>query len=81
MKQEKDMKKYIAPIIFGCLAMVFIIAGGLFYFVIFKQIPGIGFIGILVLLVSIGLAVAMIVVLIIRLKEIKMEDEDDFGKY
>ena len=75
------MKKYIAPIIFGCLAIVFIITGGLFYFIILKEIPGIGFIRILILLVSIGLAAAMIVVLIIRLKEIGREEEDDFSKY
>ena len=69
--KEKIAVKYLAPVVFGILAVGLIIAGGIFYSVIFRQIPGLTFIKYIILFITAGLAGAMTSVVIIRIKELK----------
>ena len=75
------MKKYLASVIFGVLAFLFILAGGFFYFSVFKHLPGSSFIRIMIAIITVGLAGSMIIVLLQRLKELKEEDKDVISKY
>jgi len=75
------VKKYIAPIVFGSMAVIVIAALGLFYSTIFKHIPGVGFARVLIILIALGLAGTMVAVMVIRIREIKKEDKDDLSKY
>jgi len=75
------MKRYIAPFISAIAVALVIVAFGLFYFLIFREIPGTGyirFIFIALTLIAVGVLVA---VLIQRIGEIKEGEEDDLGKY
>ena len=75
------MKKYIAPMIFGFIALILILTGGYFYFLIFRDLPDSGPIRIIIALFTIGVSGAMIVVMIQRIKEIREEDKYDLSKY
>ena len=75
------MKRYVAPVLSAIGAGIVIIAIGVFYFRIFKEIPGgsvIGFIAVTGVLAGLGVLIA---VLIQRIKELKGGEEDDLGKY
>ena len=75
------MRKYLGSFISALLAAFVILVFGFFYFIIFKEIPGAGFIGyifITIAVISVGVTAA---VLIQRIKEIKKGEEDDLGKY
>ena len=75
------MKRYIAPFISAIAVALVIVAFGLFYFLIFREIPGTGyirFIFVALTLIAVGVLVA---VLIQRIGEIKEGEEDDLGKY
>ncbi len=75
------MKRYVAPILSALAVGIIIAAFGIFYFVVFKEIPGaslVGFIFAAGALIGLG---ALVAVLIQRIKEIKGGEEDDLGKY
>lgn len=75
------MKRYVAPILSALAVGIIIAAFGIFYFVIFKKIPGASIIGLLfAALALIGLGV-LAAVLIQRIREIKRGEDDDLGKY
>lgn len=71
----------IAPILVGIAVALLLIAGGLFYGIIFSTIPGGLPIGVLIAAVAFGLVGAMIAVVRERMKEIDEEDPDDYRKY
>jgi hypothetical protein len=73
----KHLNKIIAPVV---VAICLIAYYGIYVMVILKlHIPNI--IKITLLIVSIIITIAIIVVLIERIKEIKGGEEDDLGKY
>ncbi len=78
---KSKLERYIGSIISAVLAVLLICVFGLLYFFIFKEIPGVGYIG----YIFIGIAVAAVgvtaAVLIQRIREIKRGEEDDLGKY
>ena len=78
---NKKLDKYTGSIISAVLAVLLICVFGLLYFFIFKEIPGVGYIGYIfigIALVAVGVTAA---VLIQRIREIKRGEEDDLGKY
>ena len=75
------MKRYIAPFISAIVVALIIVAFGLFYFLIFKEIPGTGYIRFIFTSITVVAVGVMAAVLIQRMKEIKEGDEDDLGKY
>ena len=75
------MKRYIAPFISAIAVALIIVAFGLFYFLIFREIPGTGYIGFIFIAVTVVAVGVMAAVLVQRIKEIKEGDEDDLGKY
>ena len=75
------MKRYVAPVLSALAAGIIIAAFGVFYFVLFRKIPGASIIGLLfAALALIGLGV-LAAVLIQRIREIKRGEDDDLGKY
>ncbi len=75
------MKRYIAPVLSALAVGIVIAAFGIFYFVIFKKIPGASIIGFIFAAGAlVGLA-ALAAVLVQRIKEIRQGEEDDLGKY
>ena len=78
---EKIMKRYIAPFISAIAVALIIVAFGLFYFLIFKEMPGTGYIRFIFIAITIVAVGVMVAVLIQRIREIKEGDEDDLGKY
>jgi len=78
---KSKLERYSGSIISAVLAVLLICVFGLFYFFIFKEIPGVGYIGYIfigIALVAVGVTAA---VLIQRIREIKRGEEDDLGKY
>ena len=75
------MKRYFAPFFSAVIAALLIVVFGLFYFFIFKEIPGAGYIGYIFIAIAIIFVGVMVAVLVQRIKEIKEGDEDDLGKY
>jgi len=75
------MKRYFAPFLSAVIAALAILVFGFFYFIIFKEVPGAGFIGYIFITTAVIAAGVTIVVLIQRIKEIKEGEEDDLGKY
>ncbi len=75
------MKRYIAPFISAIAVALIIVAFGLFYFLIFKEIPGTGYIRFIFIAVTVVAVGVMAAVLIQRIREIKEGEEDDLGKY
>ncbi len=81
IKGVEVMKRYIAPVLSALAVGIVIAAFGIFYFLIFKEIPGarvIRFIFASGVLIGVG---ALTAVLIQRIREIKRGEEDDLGKY
>ena len=70
-------KKMIAPVIVTILFLLICAVYGLFYLV--TEVPF--FIRVFVVVVISALAIAMIVTLIARIKEIKGGEEDDLNNY
>ena len=75
------MKRYIAPFISAIVVALVIVAFGLFYFIIFREIPGTGFIRFIFIAVTLTAVGVLVTVLIQRIREIKEGEEDDLGKY
>ena len=75
------MKRYIAPLISAIAVAIIIVAFGFFYFLIFKEIPGTGFIRFIFAAVTLIAVGVMIAVLVQRIREIKEGEEDDLGEY
>lgn len=75
------MKRYIAPMVSAIVVALIIVAFGLFYFLIFREIPGTGYIRFIFIAVTIVAVGVMAAVLIQRIKEIKEGEDDDLGKY
>jgi uncharacterized membrane protein len=71
------MKKFIAPLIFGVLALAAISL----YLFIFVEVFKTPIVMVIYILVVTALVIAMIKTLIIRYKEIKQEENDDISKY
>lgn len=74
---NRHAKKYIAPIIIVCLIIVYYstIAYTMFTF----RIPLI--LKILIVVISLAVSIALLFVLIERIKEINHGEEDDLGEY
>lgn len=75
------MKRYVAPFISAITVAVIIVAFGIFYFLIFKEIPGIGYIRFIFIGLTLMAVVVLVIVLTQRIGEIKKGEEDDLGKY
>jgi len=78
---KKKLESYMGPVISAVLAGLLICVFGLLYFFIFKEIPGVGYIGYIfigIALIAVGVTAA---VLVQRIREIKKGEEDDLGKY
>jgi multisubunit Na+/H+ antiporter MnhB subunit len=75
------MKRYFAPLLSAIITAIIILLFGLFYFLIFRKIPGIGFLGYIFIAIAVISVGIMTAVLIQRIKEIKEGEEDDLGKY
>lgn len=70
-------KKMIAPIIIGIIAIIYY----LFFFFILMEMPMLWLTKILFGVIPIAIIVAIIIVVISRIKEIKGGEEDDLSKY
>lgn len=70
-------KKMIAPIIIGIIAIIYY----LFFFFILMEMPISWLTKILFGVIPIAIIVAIIIVVISRIKEIKGGEEDDLSKY
>ncbi len=75
------MKRYVAPVVSALAVGIVIAAFGVFYFVIFKKIPGASLLGFIFAAGALAGLGALVVVLVQRIKEIKRGEEDDLGKY
>jgi hypothetical protein len=75
------IKKYIAPLVSALIAGLVIIAFGLFYFFIFREIPGVGYVGYIFMGIALIAVTITAVVLIQRFMEIQRGEDDDLGKY
>ncbi len=85
MLQEKNDQnktvKYIPVIIVGIATVFGIVLVGFFYYFIFRTIGPARIIGIVILVLTAGLAATMMYVVYTRITEIKRGEEDDLGKY
>ncbi len=75
------MKRYVGPFVSALTVSLVITAFGLFYFIILKQIPGLGYIRFIFIAVAIVSVCVLVIVLIQRIRELKEGEEDDLGKY
>ena len=69
------------PILSALAVGIIIAAFGIFYFVVFKKIPGASIIGFIFAGGALAGLAALAAVLYQRIKEIKRGEEDDLGKY
>ena len=78
---KRKLERYLAPLFSAIIAALLILIFGIFYFKIFSEIPGVGYVGYIfigIALVAVGVTAA---VLVQRIREIKRGEEDDLGKY
>ena len=75
------MKRYIAPVLSALAVAVIIAAFGIFYFILFKEIPGASVIRFVFAAGALIGLVVLAAVLVQRIKEIKRGEDDDLGKY
>lgn len=76
------MKKYIAPVVITLIVLAVLASYALgIRYIIFSAI-GTGIIAaVLIMLAITGLAAALIVTLVRRIKEIRKDEKDDFSEY
>ncbi len=78
------MKKFLAPLIISGLFIVFSLGYVVLYFVIFTHLTNKNLATILMIITALifgAIITAMIRVTLVRIKELKEEDEDDYRKY
>jgi len=73
--------KPVTPIIVGVLSGALITAGGVFYAMLFGTLPGGGIWRVIIAVGVAALIAALTAVVLIRIRELKGEDENDYRKY